>query len=67
MKRCTCCQERNAEIVASALEGNAESVDDQLVGVVQEGKVEALVYAAQQNHQPEDPTCLENGVRFLGN
>ena len=43
----TCCKERNAEIVTSTLEGNAESIDNQLVSVVQEGKVEAFVYAAE--------------------
>lgn len=67
MKKYTCCKERNAEIVTSTLEGNAESIDDQLVSVVQEGKVEAFVYSAEQNHQPEDSSCLEDGIWLLGN
>lgn len=47
MKRNTCCKERNTEVVTRTLEGNAESIDNQLVSVVQEGKVEAFVYAAE--------------------
>lgn len=40
----TGCDERDAQVVTSLFEGNAETIYDELVGVVQKGKIEAFIY-----------------------
>lgn len=41
--QCTGCNEGNTQVVACLLEGNAETVYDQLVSVVEEGEVQAFI------------------------